>query len=214
MRKLPGIGSRWVRRKKARPQELVAAALELFVEQGYARTRLEDIASRAGVSKPTLYLYFRSKEELFDAVVRGSILPITSGAKPLLTAFEGHSADLIGVAILQWWDRASAKNHSGVFRLITAEANNFPALARLYQAEVINPDMRLIEHILERGIARNEFRQVNVGLAAQVLMSTMLMLTMWTNLDCQGGPLDLDPLDFLESLVDLTVRGLSLSGNG
>ena len=66
---------RWSRRKDARPAELTRAALELFVERGYAATRLEDVAKRAGVSKGTLYLYFDSKEELFKAVVREGLVP-------------------------------------------------------------------------------------------------------------------------------------------
>jgi AcrR family transcriptional regulator len=61
---------RWSRRKEARPEEITAAALELFVERGYAATRLEDVAARAGISKGTLYLYFADKEDLFKAVVR------------------------------------------------------------------------------------------------------------------------------------------------
>lgn len=65
---------RWERRKDARPQELLDAALALFVERGYAATRLDDVAARAGVSKGTLYLYFENKEELFKAVVRANLV--------------------------------------------------------------------------------------------------------------------------------------------
>ena len=68
----PAARPRWERRKEARPAELLAAALELFVEKGYAGTRLDDVAQRAGVSKGTLYLYFENKEDLFKAVVRES----------------------------------------------------------------------------------------------------------------------------------------------
>ena len=64
------------RRKEARPTELTAAALALFVEKGFSATRLEDVASRAGVSKGTLYLYFDSKEALFKAVIQEGILPV------------------------------------------------------------------------------------------------------------------------------------------
>ena len=63
---------RWERRKEARPAELLAAALDLFVEKGFAGTRLDDVAARAGVSKGTLYLYFENKEDLFKEVVRHS----------------------------------------------------------------------------------------------------------------------------------------------
>ena len=61
------------RRKEARPGELLDAALDLFVEKGFAATRAEEVAARAGVSKGTLFLYFPSKEELFKAVVRENI---------------------------------------------------------------------------------------------------------------------------------------------
>ncbi|MFA5915908.1 MAG: helix-turn-helix domain-containing protein, partial [Burkholderiales bacterium] len=74
---------RWARRKDARPEEIIAAALELFVERGYAATRLDDVAARAGVSKGTLYLYFENKEDLFKAVVRGNMLPMLQHGEAL-----------------------------------------------------------------------------------------------------------------------------------
>src|SRR5471030_357608 len=96
---------RWVRRKEARPQELLAAALDLFVERGYAATRLDDVAAQAGVSKGTLYLYFTNKEELFKAVVRETVLPVLGEAEAILDRYEGHSADLFREFILSWWER-------------------------------------------------------------------------------------------------------------
>src|SRR5947207_12072417 len=89
-----GMKPRWERRKEARPQELLAAALDLFVERGFAVTRLEDVAKRAGVSKGTLYLYFANKEELFKAVVRENILPVLGEAEAIIDSFEGNSMDL------------------------------------------------------------------------------------------------------------------------
>jgi AcrR family transcriptional regulator len=83
---------RWTRRKEARPQELLAAALELFVERGYAATRLDDVASRAGVTKGTLYLYFPSKEDLFFAMVRENLLPVLDEAQALIDGWAGSSA--------------------------------------------------------------------------------------------------------------------------
>ena len=62
---------RWQRRKEARPAEVLDAALAEFFEKGFESARLEDIATRAGVSKGTIYLYFSSKEEIFDALVKG-----------------------------------------------------------------------------------------------------------------------------------------------
>src|ERR1700751_1274747 len=91
---------RWERRKDARPQELLGAALDLFAERGFASTRLEDVARRAGVSKGTLYLYFANKEELFKAVVRENIVPAIGAAEDSIAEFEGHSADLLRKIVL------------------------------------------------------------------------------------------------------------------
>jgi hypothetical protein len=100
---------RWERRKDARPQELLAAAIDLFVERGYAATRLEDVARRAGVSKGTLYLYYENKEELFKAVVRSSIVPVIGEAEdPPVAEFDGHSAELLRHLIHSWWQRLGA----------------------------------------------------------------------------------------------------------
>src|ERR1700741_4310120 len=90
---------RWERRKDARPQELLAAALDLFVERGFASTRLEDVARRAGVSKGTLYLYYENKEELFKAVVRNSIVPAIGEAEVSIAESDDHSADLLRFVI-------------------------------------------------------------------------------------------------------------------
>ena len=95
---------RWTRRKDARPDEIIAAALDLFVERGFATTRLDDVATRAGVSKGTLYLYFENKEDLFKAVVRGNIVPVLLHGEQLLKDFSGSSADLVRQLVRGWWE--------------------------------------------------------------------------------------------------------------
>ena len=89
---------RWTRRKDARPEEISAAALDLFVERGYAGTRLDDVAARAGVSKGTVYLYFASKEDLFKAVVReGLVSPLTEFRSSVLEQYRGSTFELTDV---------------------------------------------------------------------------------------------------------------------
>jgi len=199
---------RWERRKDARPQELLAAAIDLFVERGFAATRLEDVARRAGVSKGTLYLYFENKEELFKAVVRNSIVPVIGQAESSVAEFEGHSAELLRTVLMNWWDRVGASKVSGIVKLVMAEANNFPELAKFYQDEVINRGTRMISSMLERGIARDEFRSINVTQMTQVLMAPMLMLVTWKHSvgPCERG--DLEPLAFLDSFLDMALHGL------
>src|SRR5690348_16342731 len=112
---------RWERRKDARPQELLAAALDLFVERGYASTRLEDVAKRAGVSKGTLYLYFENKEELFKAVVRENIVPAIGDGEDIIAGFEGNSAELLRCVLMGWWERIGETKASGITKLMMSE---------------------------------------------------------------------------------------------
>lgn len=199
---------RWERRKDARPQELLAAAIDLFVERGYAATRLEDVARRAGVSKGTLYLYFENKEELFKAVVRTSIVPVIGEAESSVAEFDGHSAELLRNVLLAWWERVGGTKVSGIAKLVTAEANNFPELAKFYQEEVINRGTRMISSMLERGIARGEFRAIDVTQMTQVLIAPMLMLVTWKHSvgPCERG--DLEPKAFLDTFLDMALHGL------
>lgn len=199
---------RWERRKEARPQELLAAALDLFVERGFASTRLEDVARQAGVSKGTLYLYFTNKEELFKAVVRDSIVPVIDAAEDSIAGFDGHSADLLRGVIGNWWQRIGTTKASGIPKLMMAEAANFPDIATFYQEEVIARGTRMIAGLLERAVARGEFRPMNIEIMTQVLVAPMLMLMTWKH---SVGPCDqchLDPQTFLDAFLDMALHGL------
>src|SRR3954471_12658340 len=125
------------RRKEARPGELLDAALDLFVEKGFAATRAEEVAARAGVSKGTLFLYFPSKEELFKAVVRENISGRFEEWRREIEAFDGSSALMLRHCLKLWWNRVGATKASGINKLIIGEARNFPDIAAFYQDEVI-----------------------------------------------------------------------------
>jgi AcrR family transcriptional regulator len=200
---------RWERRKEARPQELLSAAIELFVEHGFAATRLEDVARRAGVSKGTLYLYYTNKEELFKAVVRESILPFLGKAELSVAEFDGHSAELLRSVVMNWSRQIGQSKASGLGKLMLAEAVNFPELAKFYRDEVMSRSVRMISSILERGVSRGEFRNVDVAQMTGVLIAPMMMLNVWKHsavapCDCS----ELDPQAFLDNLLDLTLHGL------
>ncbi len=199
---------RWERRKDARPQELLAAALGQFVERGYAATRLEDVARRAGVSKGTLYLYFANKEELFKAVVREHIVHAIGEAEQDIAQFTGSSGDLLRFILMKWWDQLGATELAGITKLMMAEANNFPDLAKFYDDEVVTRGNNLISSVLVRGIERGEFRPVNPRVMTQVLTAPVLMLMMWTNnfLPCEAD--EKDPVAYMEAFIDVSLRGL------
>src|SRR3954471_16441390 len=93
------------RRKEARPQELLEAALELFVEKGFAATRSEEVAARAGVAKGTLYLYYPSKEDLLKAVVRENLSAIITEGSSIVGGFTGSTQQLLVLLMQTWWER-------------------------------------------------------------------------------------------------------------
>src|SRR5213592_4776503 len=94
---------RWRRRKNARPEEIISAALEVFADRGFAATKLEDVARRAGVTKGTIYLYFENKEALFKALVRETIVPIIAQGEALAQSFTGSARDLFEQLIREYF---------------------------------------------------------------------------------------------------------------
>jgi TetR/AcrR family transcriptional regulator len=198
------------RRKDARPGELLHAALELFVEKGYAATRAEEVARRAGVSKGTLFLYFSSKEELFKAVVRANISGRFAEWGEELNHYQGSSEALLRYCMTSWWERIGNTQASGITKLMFSEASNFPELAAFYQAEVIRPGNALISRILQRGVTRGEFRPVDPAYGVYSILSPMLFLAMWKHSFGSADNTDnaLDPVVYLETQLNTLLHGL------
>ena len=200
---------RWTRRKEARPEEITAAALELFVERGFAATRLEDVAARAGVSKGTVYLYFANKEELFKAVVREGLVSPIAEMKDYVAQFPGSTFDLLRMLVLGWWEKVGATRMAGIPKLLLGESGNFPELVRFYLAEVVEPGHAVMTAIVKRGIARGEFRKVNPEDAALLIAAPLLQMMLWrTALEPQSKR-KMDSARFLEAHLDMLGHGLS-----
>ncbi|UGQ45895.1 TetR/AcrR family transcriptional regulator [Massilia endophytica] len=200
---------RWERRKDARPQELLAAALELFVDRGFAATRLEDVARRAGVSKGTLYLYFENKQELFKAVVRENIVQIIGNTEDeFATATNVSSAEQLRTLLTRWWREFGATSAAGLDKLIMAESGNFPELAQFYGDEVIGRAHRLIGGVLARGIERGEFVPHDPQVMTMVLCAPVVMLTMWTHSFFPCNHQEVDPDRFMDHFLSMIQRGL------
>ena len=200
---------RWTRRKEARPEEITAAALEVFVERGYANARLEDVAARAGVSKGTLYLYFENKEELFKAVVREAMVARLVEFREHIERYQGSTMELLRLMFKTWWERIGATRISGIPKLILSEARNFPEIARFYVEEVVRPGQDTLAAVIRRGIARSEFREVDVEHTAHLLAAPMLLLSLWRHAlePCCGERVD--PQALLSAHVDMLTRGLA-----
>jgi TetR/AcrR family transcriptional regulator len=198
------------RRKQARPGELLAAALDLFVEKGYAATRVEEVAQRAGVSKGTLFLYFSSKEELFKAVVRENISGRFAEWGEELRVFEGSSEDLLRYCMTSWWERVGATKASGIPKLMMSEAGNFPELVDFFQQEVVQPGNDLIQRILQRGVDRGELRPVDPVYGVYCILAPMIFLNMWKHGggSCGDARVALDPQRYIAAQLHTLLSGL------
>ncbi len=198
------------RLKEARPQQLLDAALELFVEKGFAATRAEEVAQRAGVSKGTLYLYYPSKEELLKAVIREHLSSRIAAGAAAAEKHRGPVADLLREVFSRWWLEVFDSPTSGVFKLIITEVRNFPDIAEFYVAEVIQPAEDLIGRIVQRGIDRGEFNALHVPDVVHSLCLPMVMLCVHKHSigACADHHEDFEPHQFVRAHVDLIVRGL------
>jgi AcrR family transcriptional regulator len=207
----PDTGTRQ-RRKEARPQELLDAALALFVEKGFAGSRAEEVAQRAGVSKGTLYLYYPSKEELFKAVVRHNLASLIAEGEELANTFEGRSSDLLSALMHAWWERVGNTPAAGIHKIVLSEVRNFPELAQFYTDEVIVPADRLFSRCVQRGIDRGEFRSLPLHEVSLALMAPLIFMAIHRHSfgACPVHGPEVDPAQVLNTHLELVLGGLEV----
>jgi TetR/AcrR family transcriptional regulator len=201
------------RRKAARPQELLEAALTLFLEKGLAATRAEDVARLAGVSKGTLYLYYPSKDELFKAVVRAYLTQVIAEGDEILDQYEGTTSALLRLLAHTWWARVGSSKAAGLLVLIMSEAHAFPDLAQYYVNEVVAPSHDLLARTIQRGIDRGEFRPLDVNSVVHALIAPLQFLILYRHCTgvCTANPVPLEPEKFMDTQIELLLHGLEAS---
>ena len=212
----PPVSIRWMpeatprqRRKQARPQELLDAALDLFVEKGFSATRSEEVAQRAGVSKGTLYLYYPSKEELLKEVIRHNMVTEIAEGLEIVRNFTGPSAELLAMVYTLWWERIGETRASGIMKLMMSEVRNFPEIAQFYVEEVIQPSEQLLSMMLQRGIDSGEFRAIDVPEVVHALVAPMLYLVMHKHsIGACAVNHRIDAHTFIKAQLDLVLHGL------
>lgn len=204
------------RRKDARPHELIDAALALFAEKGFAATRSEEVAQRAGVSKGTLYLYYPSKEALLRAVIRERLSAEIAEVAGRVARHPGTPAEMLLELLPDWWQRVFDSPSSAVFKLIITEVRNFPEIASFYAAEVVEPGTRLIGEAIARGIEVGEFRPVDVQASALSLVLPLVMLCVHKHSisPCMPPGTVVDAPRFIRQHVELVVQGLRVGAPG
>jgi len=189
--------------------ELLDAALDLFVERGFAATRSEDVAARAGVSKGTLYLYYPSKEELLKAVIHHYVVNQIAEGTEIIRQFKGNSSELLAMVLLLWWERIGETRASGIIKLMTSEVRNFPEVAQFYVDEVVTPSNLMLAQVIQRGVDRGEFRAVNVPEVVHALVGPLIFLVLNKHsLGACSISFMLQPRAVITALIDMVLNGL------
>jgi AcrR family transcriptional regulator len=199
---------RWRRRPGDRPAEIIRSALSCFGERGFLATRLDDVAARAGVTKGTLYLYFPSKDALFKAVVRETLV---RAIERLEAALDNTASDppealrhLVGGLA------ALVQSPAGVVpKLVIAEASRFPDLARFYVEEVVQRGLALIARTVAHGIESGAFRPVDPQRTALCIVAPQVVAALLRHgFEPHTGPI-LDLAGLGETATDLLLHALA-----
>jgi AcrR family transcriptional regulator len=203
---------KWQRRAEDRPREICAAALELFAEKGFAAAKLDEIAKRAGVSKGTLYLYFKDKEQLFRAVVRNTVAPNVEMLRTSLVQTGLPFAELIRLFMSKFVDVTERVPVGSVAKMVISESRNFPELAKVWHDEVVFKALGTVTALIEMAQAKGEVRAGEARLHAFTLMGPMMMGILYREtLEPIGGePLDLGAL--ARQHVETVLSGLLVEG--
>jgi AcrR family transcriptional regulator len=198
------MAKRWRRRKDARPPEILDAALAVFAQKGFAATRLDDVAAKAGITKGTIYLYFDSKQALFEALARQSVGAQIDQVTAQLAAFPGSSADLLRFVLTTMGRFAMTSDRVVLPRLVLAEAANFPELAEFWRREIIERGIGLMSGIIQRGVARGEFKNIEPQHAARLCVAPILIIVLWRTTFAR---FDAEPYDY-QGLIDAHLQTL------
>ena len=177
---------RWQRRRDARPAELLEAAAACFGESGYQATRVEEIASRAGVTVGTIYRYFPNKETLFAAVLDESRKRLPSG----WAVAERDPGRLLRETIDRWWAFLSDPAQAVILRATLADVPDASDAAAAYAREVRSRLEQQLGGVLRLGMAAGVFRSVDVGGISRSLADTLLGGALTRPAPATGGGAD------------------------
>ena len=198
---------KYQRRKEDRPQEIADAAFEAFAENGYAATRIDDVARRAGVSKGLTYLYYKTKEDLFKAVVRNVVVRRVDALLVTVATTELSSEEFIRGPLLDFMKRVPGSPIAIVIRLLISEGPRHPDLVDYYYDNVVARGLEAIRRFVERGVERGEFKREALELQPQLFLAPMMLSMIW-RLVFSDKELDTDRL--MEDQVDLLINSLKV----
>jgi AcrR family transcriptional regulator len=186
----PKPASNRAERAAERREAIIEAAMDEFIARGFAATRLDDVAKRAGVAKGTIYLHFKDKESLFQELIRMAIVPLVNrlGAGP--PSAGASIRDMIEGFASSFIREVATTRRGDLVRLIVAEGPRFPDVADFYYREVVSKGLAGMRAAIEIGIARGEIRHKDLAKFPQILVAPALIAVIWQSLFARHAPLD------------------------
>lgn len=152
-----------------RRETILKVAREVFFEQGYTAASMSTIAARLGGSKGTLYNYFKSKEELFEAQVRDRCGAAADRISDV--SAEGEPVEVLTRLGEQYLGHLYSEETVQMFRILVAEAQRSPELARVFYEVGPARGQQGLQNYLEGAKARGALDIPDCSLAAEQLLS-------------------------------------------
>jgi AcrR family transcriptional regulator len=192
--------------RQAKERAILEAALEVFAESGFAQARLDDVAARAGVAKGTIYLYFPSKQALFEALIRTGIAAPIEALSVQVAALDLPFEAVVRALFERMSQQILATRRKEILRLVIAESGRFPELAEFYYREVVARGMALLRSVAERAVARGELSSDEVARFPQLIVAPGLVAFLWASLFERFEPLDAEAM--LEAHLAVLMRAM------
>jgi AcrR family transcriptional regulator len=204
----PAHEPRWRRRKDDRPKEIMDAALELFLEKGFAATRLEDIAAKANVTKGTLFIYFTNKEDLFKSLIREGMNQMSGFMQASQLEIRVSAQETILFMTNNWWKFLANSDFGKLPKLIVSEAANFPDITEQYLEEVVIPGRTMLTEVIRQGITDGEFKQIDPEQAARAFLAPLFMLLIWRYSVAPFEKTPFNDLEYIQTHLKIALQGL------
>ena len=202
----PAGTSRRDQQKEAKRLALIDAALAVFSRVGFAAAKIDDVAEEAGVSKGTVYLYFESKEKLFEGMVKAKMVPMLDNVEMVMAQSTITATERLRAHMTFFYAKVLDSDRRQIMRLIMSEGPNFPHLAEFYHANVLSRGQAMINVILQQGVKSGEFRNMDGHGLMQNVVAGALVAGIWKLVFDQFQPIDLDA--YFETHLDLILNGL------
>jgi AcrR family transcriptional regulator len=186
----PKATSNRAERAAERRVAIIEAGMEEFIARGFAATRLDDVAKRAGVAKGTIYLHFKDKEALFEELIRTAIVPLVNRLAAGPPPVGASVRDMVEGFARTFIHEVTTTRRGDIVRLIVAEGPRFPAVADFYYREVVSKGLAGMRAAIELGISRGEIQHKNLAQFPQILIAPAMIAVIWQSLFARHAPLD------------------------